>query len=582
VAWGESRSSLVDLALLLGEEGSVEGVMDNRIPGADSMFEEIVSLEHRRAAGEYALDNGQTARPTPSNVRFLKEMGALEEAYSGTVYRDGKNTYVDTAFINNVTGMIPGFVVKHMGFGEFSLEGPDSSIEFDRMRGKDFPGQSGRSHLIYMRRGGDKKIISKLVAKMVKKGKAKIVKATKVPTPKDVAKKTGMRVAGKPKGQIQKDIYAFFQKGVLSSGGRNPWLDANDAMRLKSNRPVEFGQVIRSLEAMTKSGILDKKPGTAPGPMGKNPRYRLAEETQITEAKLKGSMKELLKDLGTRVFEFDHAKLLKSGIIAVRRDSRTPEWAYFKLDLSKGTVSRVTKQGGIQKTVKVRSMDFMGIVPAMAGLTKWAIEGDWEMSGKPGPPFKSKYESLDEGMTKGLSMKELFHFLGTRVYEVDHAKLLKGGIIALRRNHPRKEWAYFKLNPDARKVAKVTKQGKVETTYNVKGAFNTMSIIAAMMNAVKWENDSSWEISGRPSPPFKSQYESLDEAKGYPGWKRKETKWGIEYTKGPFVISASSGGVGGGRWDVYKGSKKLGTAPSVEAAINALQRRVESLDEARV
>jgi len=60
---------------------------------------------------------------------------------------DGK-IYVDTAFIN-ASGRLSGMKVEHMGFGEFYLETPKGRIEFDRMRGKDFPGKSGRSHLLH-------------------------------------------------------------------------------------------------------------------------------------------------------------------------------------------------------------------------------------------------------------------------------------------------------------------------------------------------------------------------------------------------------------------------------------------------
>jgi len=58
--------------------------------------------------------------------------------------RDGR-IYVDTAFLNG-TNRIPGVTLKHMGFGEFYAETPKGRVDFDRMRGMDFPGQSGRSH----------------------------------------------------------------------------------------------------------------------------------------------------------------------------------------------------------------------------------------------------------------------------------------------------------------------------------------------------------------------------------------------------------------------------------------------------
>lgn len=63
-------------------------------------------------------------------------------------HTDSSGTYVDTAFLNSV-GKVPGVSLQHMGFGEFYAETPKGRVDFDRMRGKDFPGQSGRSHKLY-------------------------------------------------------------------------------------------------------------------------------------------------------------------------------------------------------------------------------------------------------------------------------------------------------------------------------------------------------------------------------------------------------------------------------------------------
>lgn len=62
--------------------------------------------------------------------------------------------YVDTDFINRVH-KLPGMSVEHMGFGEFYLTTPKGRVEFDRMRGKPFEGQGGRSHKFYDDKGGD-------------------------------------------------------------------------------------------------------------------------------------------------------------------------------------------------------------------------------------------------------------------------------------------------------------------------------------------------------------------------------------------------------------------------------------------
>jgi hypothetical protein len=55
--------------------------------------------------------------------------------------------FADTAFLNKA-GRVRGVSLEHMGFGEFYANTPKGRVDFDRMRGKDFPGQSGRSHKV--------------------------------------------------------------------------------------------------------------------------------------------------------------------------------------------------------------------------------------------------------------------------------------------------------------------------------------------------------------------------------------------------------------------------------------------------
>ena len=66
-----------------------------------------------------------------------------------------KKIYVDTEFVQK-SQRLPGMTLNHMGFGEFTLKSPTGEIEFDRMRGKKFEGQSGRSHQFYDSKGGQK------------------------------------------------------------------------------------------------------------------------------------------------------------------------------------------------------------------------------------------------------------------------------------------------------------------------------------------------------------------------------------------------------------------------------------------
>ena len=79
--------------------------------------------------------------------------------------------YVDTAFLNSLGG-IPGVSLEHMGFGEFYASTPHGTVDFDRMRGKDFPGQSGRSHQAYDREGYGMKATEWLIDQVESRGKS--------------------------------------------------------------------------------------------------------------------------------------------------------------------------------------------------------------------------------------------------------------------------------------------------------------------------------------------------------------------------------------------------------------------------
>jgi len=97
---------------------------------------------------------------------------------------DGK-IYVDTAFINKVQ-RLSGMSVRHMGFGEFTLETSKGEVEFDRMRGKDFPGKSGRSHQFYDTKGGQK-IAEWVIEQMEGKGISERMASQKLASPNALA-----------------------------------------------------------------------------------------------------------------------------------------------------------------------------------------------------------------------------------------------------------------------------------------------------------------------------------------------------------------------------------------------------------
>ncbi|MFS8065297.1 MAG: SNF2-related protein [Byssovorax sp.] len=63
------------------------------------------------------------------------------------VHRDGDRIYGDTSFLT-AARQLPRFSVRHLGFGEFTLDTPQGEVSFNRSAGVDFPGQTGRSHLL--------------------------------------------------------------------------------------------------------------------------------------------------------------------------------------------------------------------------------------------------------------------------------------------------------------------------------------------------------------------------------------------------------------------------------------------------
>ena len=73
---------------------------------------------------------------------------------------DGK-VYADTSFLT-ACGKLPGVSVEHMGFGEFYADTPKGRVDFDRMRGKDFPEQVGRSHQVYGENHAEKWLIAEM------------------------------------------------------------------------------------------------------------------------------------------------------------------------------------------------------------------------------------------------------------------------------------------------------------------------------------------------------------------------------------------------------------------------------------
>ena len=83
--------------------------------------------------------------PKDKPTRWGHDVPPWNDAWA--VHRDGDRIYGDTSFLT-AAGRLPSFLVRHLGFGEFTLDTPQGEVEFNRFAGVDFPGQTGRSHLL--------------------------------------------------------------------------------------------------------------------------------------------------------------------------------------------------------------------------------------------------------------------------------------------------------------------------------------------------------------------------------------------------------------------------------------------------
>ena len=104
---------------------------------------QFTSEDNPNPKGNDRDGDGKTNEPSPVPAK-----GKKARSKGHHYLAPNGDMYVDTAFMNAMN-KIPGTEMKHMGFGEFYAETPKGRVDFDRMRGKDFPGQSGRSHKLY-------------------------------------------------------------------------------------------------------------------------------------------------------------------------------------------------------------------------------------------------------------------------------------------------------------------------------------------------------------------------------------------------------------------------------------------------
>ena len=202
-------------------EGSVKTAFaaGSRIGGkfANLQGDETLHVAILQRSGKVKTFETPVASPKLESFDSSALSGQLEEALSEPLheeqqahhFHDGKSWYVDTGFISASEKALPGFSLSHMGFGEFSLKGPEGEIEFDRMRGKDFPGQVGRSHKLYDNKDGA--LIKKLIAAM--KGKSQEMKAESLDEA-DLSSSSSYQEIKKEAGKWAKEVAASLMKKI--------------------------------------------------------------------------------------------------------------------------------------------------------------------------------------------------------------------------------------------------------------------------------------------------------------------------------------------------------------------------------
>lgn len=204
----------------------------------------------------------------------------------GAHHQVGKDWYVDTEFINHSQQVYPGATLRHMGMGEFVLETPDGDIEFDRMRGKDFPGQSGRSHKLY----GDPKAVAKLLKLMEQKGKSKKAEVQ--------AAEGGwqtVKINGKPYRWRKNDLFKKnpHTQAALDIQYENPKVGWRDVVNLGTRDQV-FKAVIKkaSVKAATKFSPFGTPGGTWWGKRAEDSKIMRLKEPVAKQWAAKPSMKD--------------------------------------------------------------------------------------------------------------------------------------------------------------------------------------------------------------------------------------------------------------------------------------------------
>jgi len=135
------------------------------------IFKEYWKLDPRQRFGFNKKDWIRWLRENKVKIKKENVMPEnLNEARSdGHIKMENRTVYVDSNFVNNVKGVLPNSELKHMGMGDFALETPDGTIEFNRTS-KNIDGFVGRAHKMKDSRNG--KLIAKLIAPMMRQGKA--------------------------------------------------------------------------------------------------------------------------------------------------------------------------------------------------------------------------------------------------------------------------------------------------------------------------------------------------------------------------------------------------------------------------
>jgi len=214
---------------LKGDMGAIDGMEGpfQYASGAVLYYDPKAGKYYDRGKDMY-LDNEEASRITMNE-------GLNEGDFVGHHAEIDGKTYVDSNFLNSVRKIRDTFPhsLESMGFGEFYLNTPEGRIDFNRMRGQEFPGMVGRSHQLH---SDPPELADRLIDAMEQAGASETPLPVEEPPPgaEEAAQLTMENKNMKLREKVLASVMAALKEGNFAEYGA---IDAEDG-----NPPSKIGQ----------------------------------------------------------------------------------------------------------------------------------------------------------------------------------------------------------------------------------------------------------------------------------------------------------------------------------------------------